>query len=73
MEQSGPVDDLYRDLAMQDGAPASTADERFPSKLHQMLSAIEKSGMSHIVGYQSHGRCFMIHRQKEFVKDIIPK
>jgi HSF-type DNA-binding len=70
MEQSGPVDNMYHDLAMQE---EGATDDRFPSKLHEMLSAIEESGMSHIVGCRSHGRCFMIHRQKEFVKEVIPK
>ena len=44
----------------------------FPEKLHYMLSQMEKNGTSHIVNWQPHGRCFVVHKPKEFVEDIMP-
>ena len=44
----------------------------FPIKLYDMLYGVEKEGLSDIVSFQPHGRCFVIHKQKEFVKRILP-
>lgn len=44
----------------------------FPEKLHKMLSNIEKDGYSHIISWQPHGRCFVVHKPKEFVAKIMP-
>jgi len=44
----------------------------FPEKLHQMLSSIDGEGMSHIVSWQPHGRCFVVHKPKEFVAEVMP-
>jgi len=45
----------------------------FPVKLHSMLDAIERDGYAHIVSWQPHGRCFVVHKPKEFVSHIMPK
>lgn len=45
----------------------------FPEKLHYMLSQMEKNETAHIVNWQPHGRCFVVHKPKEFVEDILPK
>lgn len=45
----------------------------FPVKLHSMLDAIERDGYAHIVSWQPHGRCFVVHEPKEFVSHIMPK
>jgi hypothetical protein len=45
----------------------------FPVKLHTMLDAIERDGYAHIVSWQPHGRCFVVHKPKEFVSHIMPK
>ena len=37
-----------------------------------MLSSIEKDGNSHIVSLQPHGRCFVVHKPKEFVSLVMP-
>ena len=42
----------------------------FPLKLHAMLDAVERQGMEHIVSWQPHGRCFVVHNPKAFV-DIL--
>ena len=45
----------------------------FPLKLHQMLDDVDKDGLSHIVSWQPHGRCFVVHLPKVFVAKIMPK
>lgn len=42
----------------------------FPLKLHTMLDAVEKEGLEHIVSWQPHGRCFVVHDPKAFA-DIL--
>ena len=44
----------------------------FPEKLHQMFDAVEKNNLQHIVSWQPHGRAFVVHKPKEFVKIILP-
>jgi hypothetical protein len=36
-----------------------------------MLGDLEADGLSHIVSWQPHGRCFVVHKQKEFVEQIL--
>eukprot|EP00592_Proboscia_alata_P008468 CAMPEP_0194363418 /NCGR_PEP_ID=MMETSP0174-20130528/11213_1 /TAXON_ID=216777 /ORGANISM="Proboscia alata, Strain PI-D3" /LENGTH=765 /DNA_ID=CAMNT_0039136801 /DNA_START=112 /DNA_END=2406 /DNA_ORIENTATION=+ len=45
----------------------------FPLKLHQMLNDVNKDGLSHVVSWQPHGRCFIVHLPKVFVADIMSK
>jgi hypothetical protein len=45
----------------------------FPVKLCNMLKGVEQEGLEHIVSWQPHGRCFMVHQPKEFVEDIMPR
>jgi hypothetical protein len=40
----------------------------FPLLLHDMLDAVEEDGNAHIVSWQPHGRCFVIHKSDEFKK-----
>jgi hypothetical protein len=44
----------------------------FPDKLHHMLANVEQFGLSHIVSWQPHGRCFVVRDTKEFVLKILP-
>eukprot|EP00580_Thalassiosira_gravida_P016178 CAMPEP_0201657556 /NCGR_PEP_ID=MMETSP0494-20130426/764_1 /ASSEMBLY_ACC=CAM_ASM_000839 /TAXON_ID=420259 /ORGANISM="Thalassiosira gravida, Strain GMp14c1" /LENGTH=470 /DNA_ID=CAMNT_0048134421 /DNA_START=181 /DNA_END=1593 /DNA_ORIENTATION=- len=44
----------------------------FPTKLHVMLSRVEDGGLSHVVSWQPHGRCFVVHEPKEFVMKVMP-
>ena len=44
----------------------------FPLRLHHMLSQIEMGGLSHIVSWQPHGRCFIVHQQEDFVNQVLP-
>ena len=45
---------------------------QFPVKLHAMLDKIEADGLAHVVSWQPHGRCFVVHKPKEFVHDVMP-
>lgn len=50
------------------------ADHRsnFPEKLYFMLEDVANDGLDHIVSWQPHGRCFLVHEQERFVKDMLP-
>lgn len=45
----------------------------FPVKLHNMLDQIELDGLAHVVSWQPHGRCFVVHEPKEFVEHVMPR
>jgi hypothetical protein len=47
----------------------------FPMKLHNMLEHIAEfeSELEHIVSWQPHGRCFLVHKIKEFQADVLPR
>jgi len=47
--------------------------EPFPLKLHRLLDQIASDGFESVVGWQRHGRCFVVHKPKEFVEDVMPK
>jgi hypothetical protein len=44
----------------------------FPLKLHTVLDQVETDGLAHVVSWQHHGRCFIIHKPKEFTDHIMP-
>jgi hypothetical protein len=49
-------------------------EHSFPVKLHYMLEQIDTQGhAAHIVSWQSHGRCFVVHKPEEFVAHILPR
>lgn len=43
----------------------------FPEKLFTMLSEAEERGFDHIVSWQPHGRCFVVHKPSLFVETIM--
>jgi HSF-type DNA-binding len=43
----------------------------FPLRLHEMLDNAEGDGFDDVVSWQPHGRCFAIHKPKEFV-ELLP-
>jgi hypothetical protein len=45
---------------------------KFPSKLHNLLDYVQAKEISHIVSWQSHGRAFKIHKEKECVDLVLP-
>ncbi len=51
---------------------SSGGEQNFPVKLHYMLNELEKDGMDDIVSWQPHGRCFLVHKQQQFVEQVLP-
>jgi hypothetical protein len=49
----------------------NSVDQSFPVRLHYMLNETEKDGLSHVVSWQPHGRCFVVHDQKLFTELIL--
>ena len=45
----------------------------FPLKLHAVLDQVEADGLAHVISWQGHGRCFVVHKPKEFVDHVMPK
>jgi len=54
------------------GPSPQSPSENFPVKLHYILSEMEKDGMQHIMSWQTHGRCFLVHDQKYLEKNVLP-
>jgi len=44
----------------------------FPTKLHTVLEQVEADGWGHVISWQPHGRCFVIHKPKEFTELVMP-
>lgn len=57
------------DLPMNDQRGRKT----FPMLLHIMLSKAETDGFAHIASWQPHGRCFRIHKHKDFMTKVMPE
>lgn len=45
----------------------------FPLRLHQVLDQVETDGYADIISWKPHGRCFVIHKPKQFVEEVMPK
>eukprot|EP00980_Cylindrotheca_fusiformis_P002284 scaffold530_cov107-Cylindrotheca_fusiformis.AAC.8 len=43
----------------------------FPLKLHALLESVEREGQQHIISWQPHGRCFVVHDPSEFVNILV--
>jgi hypothetical protein len=61
---------------IDDGAPApftrGGVTIPFPIKLHAILDQIEQDGYADVISWQPHGRCFVIHKPKEFADHVMP-
>jgi hypothetical protein len=57
--------EVYRDYAsLTEGEVWNETEaikDIFPVRLHYMLSEMEKDGLEHIISWQLHGRCFIVH------------
>ena len=72
-EGEAVVEALLQCQQLGDQKPScNLSDSKFPVKLHHVLGELEKDGLSHIVSWQPHGRCFLVHKRKAFVKRILP-
>ena len=45
----------------------------FPLKLHELLEKAEEENLTNIVSWQSHGRAFVVHDPKMFVRHLMPR
>ena len=52
--------------------PRGGSNVPFPVKLHQMLTWTEQQGLESVVGWQQHGRSFLVRIKQRFVRDIMP-
>ena len=66
-EQATSEEKLILDSAQQNPLVAS-----FPMKLFMMLEQVETDGNAHIVSWQSHGHCFVVH-EPELFKELLPR
>jgi hypothetical protein len=81
---AGPPDEMaenhsYNDYANEaekaleaSGDDLNHGEDNFPVKLHYMIKELENDGMADIVSWQPHGRCFLVHKQLQFVERILP-
>jgi hypothetical protein len=46
-------------------------ERNFPVMLHYMLDELVKDGFDDIVSWQPHGRCFLVHKQQQFVEQVL--
>ena len=55
-----------------DSMPLTSSDITFPLKLYHMLEQVESDGHAHIVSWQPHGRCFVLHKP-EIIDHVLGK
>jgi len=63
----------YHDHANEPDSGVSVNAKSFPYKLHMALEAVHADGLSHIVSWQPHGRCFSVHDSKKFINEVMPR
>ena len=72
----------YRDHAQTTAAQASLVPQKkrrggvavhFPVRLHEAMLAIEADGYGHVMGWQPHGRCFVIHKPRILEEELLPR
>jgi hypothetical protein len=51
----------------------SPKEGNFPVKLHCLLSELERDGVDDILSWQPNGRCFVVHKQQDFVEKILQR
>jgi hypothetical protein len=71
---------VHTDSSAMDGldkvgprGPRGGVTVAFPEKLHKMLAITDAADFSGVVSWQPHGRCFLIHRKRDFVEHIMPR
>jgi hypothetical protein len=68
VEKAAAEDQHYMDEHTQ----PNQGEENFPVKLHYMLTELEFDGMDNVISWQPHGRCFLVHKQQQFVEKVLP-
>mmetsp|Transcript_12526 Transcript_12526/g.24030 ORF Transcript_12526/g.24030 Transcript_12526/m.24030 type:complete len:334 (+) Transcript_12526:273-1274(+) len=66
-------DPLAKPVELTGPRSDSVMSRSFPEKLHQLLEAMDEEGTEHVVSWQPHGRCFVIHEKTEFVDVVMPR
>ena len=63
------------DIGVSNSSHESNAktSKHFPLRLHDMLTDAKDMAFEDIVSWQPHGRCFVVHRPKEFVEEVMPQ
>jgi hypothetical protein len=69
-KNSTEVSAIHQPGTAVSSATSTSSNLNFPAKLHYMLSELEKEGLEHIVSWQPHGRCFIIHKQSQFLEQL---
>ena len=54
------------------GGKSGHLEQNFPVKLHYMLSDMQSDGLDHIIAWQPHGRCFIVHKPQAFAEKVLP-
>jgi hypothetical protein len=72
-DYSNVTDGETKEAAGEDSKNSSPKKgTHFPEKLHYMLSEMEKEGLEHIVSWQPHGRCFVVHDSHYLENHALP-
>ena len=66
-------DPMVKTVELVGARSDSVMSRSFPEKLHLLLDTVAEEGLEHIVSWQPHGRCFVIHDKNEFVTSIMPR
>jgi hypothetical protein len=45
----------------------------FPMRLYDMLEKVQEEDLEKLVSWQPHGRCFVVRRPNDFVKETLPR
>ena len=73
-EQTQPATRSKPSLSVQKEKRKTTGiPPQFPRLLHTMLSKSEEGGYNDIASWQPHGKSFLIHDRKRFVREVMPK
>jgi hypothetical protein len=59
------------EIILQLEKQSNAKDHAFPTRLHYVLSDLEKDGLGHIASWQPHGRCFIVHDLERFITDVL--
>jgi hypothetical protein len=68
------IEEVTKDLVKNKRrGPRGGVVDPFPVRLYDMLETTQKSGLSDVVSWQEHGRCFILHQPARFVSEILPR
>lgn len=70
--EGSDLDEDHQDATGMSARKPCSTSQSFPMKLHSLLEHVEAEGLSHIISWQPHGRCFCIHKTQEFSEIVLP-